>query len=73
MILILQCKLWNAPVGNKAVQEIAAAKSHYFAKGAAVVSNQSYTPSARVLAKSNGVLLLHHTDLVKLSTIDCIC
>ncbi len=69
VVLVLQCKLWDTPVGNKAVQEIAAARGHYFANGAAVVSNQSYTAAAKVLAQSNRVLLLHHSDLEKLLTI----
>ena len=73
VILILQCKLWNSPVGNKAVQEIAAAKTFYSANKAAVISNQPYTPSAKLLAASNEVLLLHHNDLVKLFTDDGIC
>jgi len=38
-----------------------------------VISNQPYTPSAKLLAASNEVLLLHHNDLVKLFTDDGIC
>ena len=40
-----------------------AAKTHYGAHYAAVVTNAVYTPSARQLAKSANVLLLHHDDL----------
>jgi restriction system protein len=61
--LVVQCKLYNRPVGNKAVQEIAAARAHEQADCAAVVSNSPYTPSAQQLANTNGVLLLHHSDL----------
>jgi restriction system protein len=61
--LVVQCKLYNHPVGNKAVQEIAAARTHEKADWAAVVSNARYTPAAEELAATNGVLLLHHTDL----------
>ena len=39
--------------------------SHEKADLAAVVSNQSYTPSAKALGASNGVVLLHYTDLAK--------
>lgn len=63
VIAILQCKRSSKPVGNKAVQEALAAKAHYRAQHAAVVSNAAYTPSARTLATSAGVVLLHHTEL----------
>ena len=58
--LILQCKLYTKPVGNKAVQEVLSAKEFYHADYAAVVSNASYTVSARQLASSVQVALLHH-------------
>ena len=61
---VLQCKLYNQPVGNKAVQEVIAAKQFEDADLAAVVTNANYTKSARLLAQSAGVLLLHHDDLV---------
>lgn len=61
--LVVQCKLYNHPVGNKAVQEIAAARAHEQADYAVVVTNTRYTPSAQQLAATNDVLLLHHTDL----------
>jgi peptidoglycan hydrolase-like protein with peptidoglycan-binding domain len=41
--LVVQCKLYSHPVGNKAVQEIAAARAHERADYAAVVSNSRYT------------------------------
>jgi len=61
--LVVQCKLYNHPVGNKAVQEVSAARAHEQADCAAVVSNSRYTYSAQQLASTNGVLLLHHSDL----------
>lgn len=61
--LVVQCKLYNHPVGNKAVQEVAAARAHEQADWAAVVSNSRYTYSAQQLAETNGILLLHHADL----------
>jgi restriction system protein len=61
--LVVQCKLWNQPVSNKAVQEIVSAKAFYSANVAAVVSNKSFTKSAKSLAAVNGVLLLHHKDI----------
>lgn len=61
--LVLQCKLYNKSVGNEAVQQIAAARDHYHADFAAVVSNADYTLSARQLSKSSKVFLLHHDEL----------
>lgn len=61
--LVLQCKLLARPVGNKAVQEAHAAKVHFGARYAAVVTNADFTRSARELAATTGVLLLHHSQL----------
>lgn len=65
----LQCKLYSNPVGNKAVQEIVAGRAHQQAHYGAVVTNGTYTASARELAATNGVWLLHHTDLPQLEQI----
>lgn len=62
----IQCKYYSKPIGNKAVQEINAAKSYYDANFAAVVSNQSYTPAAKLLATKLQVALLHHSQLSSL-------
>jgi restriction system protein len=64
--IVLQCKLYSNPVGNKAVQEIAAGRAHQQAHYGAVVTNNAYTPSARQLAQTNGILLLHHSELANL-------
>lgn len=61
--LVVQCKMYSLPVGNKAVQEAIAAKQHYLADEAWVVTNSTYTKSARQLAMSSGVKLLHHDNL----------
>ena len=61
--LVLQCKLYSKPVGNSAVQQIAAARLHHRADFAAVVSNADFTRRARELAATNGVYLLHHEEL----------
>lgn len=64
--LVIQCKRYSQPVGNKAVQEAYAARRHQQAAAAAVVSNAGYTKSARQLASTTGVLLLHHRELATL-------
>jgi restriction system protein len=67
--VVLQCKLYARPVGNKSVQEAAAARAHEQADFGIVVSNNRYTAAAEELAATNGVLLLHYRDLQKLDDI----
>lgn len=64
--IAVQCKLYGLPVGNKAVQEVFAAKQHIGANYAAVVTNSSFTQSAKELANTTGVMLLHHSELEEL-------
>jgi len=61
--IIVQCKLYSRPIGNKAVQEVVAARNYYKGNLALVVSNSSYTKSAQQLAASNDVVLLHYSNL----------
>ena len=61
--IVIQCKLYSQPVGNKAVQEAHAAKGFEQAGEAYVVTNNSYTRSAQQLASSLGVTLLHHSQI----------
>lgn len=60
---VIQCKKYSRPVGNGAVQEIIAGKQFEQAAIAAVVSNSTFTPSAKQLANATGVHLLHYTEL----------
>ena len=69
MRVVLQCKLYARPVGNKSVQEAAAGRAHEKAHRGAVVTNNSYTPSAEQLAATNGILLLHYRDLENLEAL----
>ncbi|WP_132254533.1 restriction endonuclease [Methylobacterium segetis] len=64
--LVVQCKRYGKPVGNAAVQEVAAAARYWSGDMAAVVTNAGFTPAARKLAAATGVLLLHHDDLADL-------
>lgn len=63
IVVVIQCKLYSSAVGNKAVQEVYAAKQHFGAKFAMVVTNNTYTKSAIELSNTTGVKLLHHEDL----------
>ena len=69
MKFVVQCKLYSQPVGNKAVQEVIAAKGFYEAFGAIVVTNNDYTKSARQLAESHSVILLHDSQILEWNNI----
>jgi restriction system protein len=60
---VFQCKKYSQPVGNAAVQEIIAGKAFEQAHVAAVVTNATYTPSAKQLASTTGVHLLHFSEV----------
>ncbi|MBO7332226.1 MAG: restriction endonuclease [Alphaproteobacteria bacterium] len=62
--IAIQCKFYSQPVGNKAVQEVAAGRVFYQCNKAVVVSNQTYTVSARQLAHSLGVELLNEKSII---------
>jgi hypothetical protein len=61
--IAIQCKRYEGPVSNDAVQQIVAGKYHYGVAHAAVITNSSYTISAKNLAISNNVLLLKVIDI----------
>lgn len=53
----IQCKYYSSPVGNHAVQEVFAGAKHYNCDIAVVMTNNTFTKSAKELAKSTGVEL----------------
>lgn len=61
--IVVQCKMYSKPVGNRAVQEIVAGIAHTDAQRGVVVTTIGYTQSAQALAESNNVLLLRHDEL----------
>lgn len=63
---VIQAKLYSKPVGNKAVQEVIAAREHYCCHHAAVVTNRSFTRSARELAQTARVELVDREGLERL-------
>lgn len=56
-IIAIQTKCYNQPVGNKAVQEIVAGMKFYHAQKGIVVTNSTFTPSAKELALANRIVL----------------
>ena len=69
MRVVLQCKLYTSPVGNKAVQEVVAARAYEQANYGVVITNNAYTSAAQQLAIANKVWLLHYSDLQNLENI----
>lgn len=63
LVIGIQVKRYNSPVGNKAIQEAFTGKNYYGLAGAAVLATAGFTPSARRLAATTGVLLLSPHDL----------
>ena len=65
--LVVQCKQYRKPIGNKAVQEAGAARSFYKAHMAAVVGTAPFTKSAYELADTMDVMLLDEAGLAGLT------
>jgi hypothetical protein len=61
--VVFQCEFYRSPVGNKAVQEVVAARIHEQADLAVVISNAAYTKSAEMLAGTTNTILIHHDDI----------
>jgi hypothetical protein len=62
--IVIQAKCYQQSVGNSAVQEVHAARSHYAADEAWVVTNSKFTQSARELALSTGVVLVDKSNFM---------
>lgn len=54
---VFQCKHYQNKVGNDAVQEVVAAKAHYNAAKAGVITNSRLTDKAKELALENDIFL----------------
>lgn len=59
---VFQCKRYNGKVNNSAVQEVVAAKAHYKADKAGVMTNSRLTEKARQLAWENEIMLYECID-----------
>lgn len=65
---IIQAKQYSGLVGNKAVQEVVAAKNYYSGDVAVVITNSHYTPAAKDLAQKNKVILIDSDSLPNLTS-----
>ncbi len=63
---VVQAKQWKKAVGPHAVQEVVAAKAHYGASRALVITTSQFTPAAITLARDNGVGLWDSRTLLEL-------
>lgn len=61
--MVVQAKRYLEGVGNAAVQQAAAARTHYGAQEAVVITNSFFTKSAEELAESTGVTLVSRDEL----------
>ena len=64
--LVGQCKVYQKPVSNSAVQEVVAGMGYYGANMGVVISNAGYTNSAKKLAEANNIKLIHHSEIKNL-------
>jgi len=67
--IVIQAKRYDSPVGNKAVQEVASAVSFYGVDEGWVVTNSTFTKSARELAQRTGIRLIDGRDLTRFSNL----
>ena len=51
----IQCKNYATPLSNTAIQEVNAGKTFYSCHVGAVMTNSTFTPSAKSLANATGV------------------
>lgn len=61
--VVVQCKRYSKPIGNKAVQEVFTGRQHRSANAAAIIGTGGFTRSAIELASSTGVELFNAEDI----------
>lgn len=62
---VVQAKRWTGTIGPGAIQEVTAARAHYGAHHAIVVTNSIFTSYAKLLAESNRIELWDRSDLIR--------
>jgi restriction endonuclease Mrr len=67
--IAIQVKRYTSSVGNSAVQEAVGAVRFYGANEGCVITNSSFTPSARSLAQKNDIRLIEGSNLDELESI----
>jgi HJR/Mrr/RecB family endonuclease len=64
---VIQAKRYASPVGNSAVQEVVSALHFYSGDEGWVVTNSTFTRSAKELAQKTGIRLIDGHELARLS------
>lgn len=64
--IIIQAKRYQGSVGNKSIQEVIAAVSFYDGDEGWVVTNSTFTPSAKALAQKSNTKLIDGELLIKI-------
>jgi hypothetical protein len=62
----VQCKKYNTPIGNKSVQEIYSGIKFYGLTEGIVLTNNDFTKSAKELAESLDIKLIHYLETQKI-------
>lgn len=62
----IQAKYYSESVGNTAVQQVIAGREFYGLEQGAVITNSTYTPSAKKLAAKTNIRLIDGTELKKI-------
>jgi restriction system protein len=57
-MILIQAKRYQGAVGNRAVQEVISAVAYYGGDEGWVITNSSFTPSAKALAQKSNVRLI---------------
>jgi len=65
----LQCKDWSRPVGIKAIQEVASARSHFGADFAVLILTSSATRAAHELASTCDVKIMTFSEIARIEQI----
>jgi len=65
--IVIQAKRYDGAVGNKAVQEVVSAVSFYSADEGWVITNSTFTKSAKELAQKTGIHLVDGFELARFS------
>lgn len=66
---IIQYIINSSPIGNKMVQELCKKFDFYECDYGIFIANSIYTPTAKILAEKNGIILLKNYELKKLLTL----
>ncbi|WP_051412222.1 restriction endonuclease [Halonatronum saccharophilum] len=63
--IVVQVKRYSGKVGNSAVQEVVAAKAYYNCSHAMIITNSTFTASAKELAHCNSVELWNREKMIE--------